>query len=42
MISKEGFIKIVDFGTSCKGKSRDFVGTLEYMSPEMIRNMSYT
>lgn len=43
LIDDDGNIKICDFGWSAEenGNRKTFCGTMEYMSPEMIRNQVY-
>jgi serine/threonine protein kinase len=44
LISKDGIVKISDFGWSAQAsdKKTTFCGTLDYMSPEMINSRPYT
>lgn len=47
MLDSEGFIKLVDFGLSKKLtppeiSSHSLVGTIEYMSPEMIAKVPHS
>jgi len=37
MIYNDGYIKMIDFGNSFIGKSSEFFGTLEYISPEVLK-----
>lgn len=44
MIGSDGHIRLTDFGFAkelTEGKTRSFVGTVEYMCPEMILRKDY-
>ena len=43
LITKEGYLKLVDFGMAKKVKGRTYTlcGTPEYMAPEMIHSMGH-